>query len=58
MKKLYFLQLLNAPIGINIYAQNTPDSFTNRINYIFQYVDKNKISTGILDDYGIDFFKP
>ena len=55
MKKFYFLLLLIAATSLNIYAQNTPDSFANRINYIFQYVDKNQISTGILSDYGIDF---
>jgi hypothetical protein len=55
MKKLYFLLLLNAVMIVHVYAQNTPDSFANRINYIFQYVDKNQVSTGILTDYGIDF---
>lgn len=37
------------------YAQNSPDAFANRINYIFQNIDKNQIPTGILQEYGIDF---
>ena len=46
-------------IGILIYcntsAQNTPNAFADRINYIFQYVDKTQVPTGILQEYGIDF---
>lgn len=55
MKKFYFVLLLIAVGILNTYAQNTPDSFANRINYIFQHVDKTQISTGLLTDYGIDF---
>jgi len=54
MKRI-FLLLFSAAIYSATYSQNTPDSFANRINYIFQYVDKNQISTGLLSDYGIDF---
>src|SRR5215210_493464 len=40
---------------LTIYSQNTPDSFSSRINYIFQHVDKNQIPTGMLTNHGIDF---
>ena len=37
------------------YAQDDPNAFSNRINYIFQHVNKSQIPTGILQEYGIDF---
>ncbi len=41
----------------NKYAngQNTPDEYSNRLNYILQHIDKSQIPTGYLMDYGIPF---
>lgn len=52
-KHLIFTLLLF--IGVYGYGQDIPDAFANRINHIFQYVDKSQIPTGILQEYGIDF---
>ncbi|MBS1758836.1 MAG: hypothetical protein JST23_01835 [Bacteroidetes bacterium] len=55
MKRIFLSLFLSVVISFSTYSQNTEDSFALRINYIFQYVDKNQIPTGILSDYGIDF---
>jgi hypothetical protein len=54
MKKHLLLVLLSG-VGLFCYGQNTPNAFADRINYIFQHVDKSQVPTGILQEYGIDF---
>ncbi len=55
MKKLLLFLLLGLLFNRNLWAQNTPDDFSNRIKSIFQYVDTSPVNTGILLDCGIDF---
>ena len=54
MKKIIISLILSLCI-LSGYAQDTPNAFADRINYIFQFVDKSQVSTGILQEYGIDF---
>ena len=64
IKKLIFMKtkiLLFAAgwmITFNLLSQNPGQDYTNRMNYIFQYVDKNRITTGLLSDYGLQFIEP
>ena len=54
MKKNILLLLSAFPIML--LAQNHIDeSWSNSINPIFHNLDKNRISSGILLDYGVDF---
>ncbi len=39
-------------------AQDTPDDYMNRINYIFANVDHSKVTTGLLSDYGLQIMPP
>jgi len=39
-------------------AQETPDAYKDRVNYIFANVDHSKVSTGILSDYGLQVILP
>ena len=39
-------------------AQNPETEYTNRVNYIFQYMDKTKVTSGLLSDYGIWIVDP
>jgi len=43
---------------MHLTAQNPGQDFTDRMNHIFQYVDKSKISTGLLSDYGLQYVEP
>lgn len=54
MKKLLFYFCVLC-VCLSASAQDTPDAFADRINFIFQYVDKSQVSTGILQEYGIEF---
>ena len=45
-------------ISANLLAQTPGQAFTNRMNHIFQYVDKNRITTGLLSDYGMQMVEP
>ncbi len=54
MKKIIISLILSLCI-LSGYAQDTPNAFADRINYIFQFVDKSQVSTGVLQEYGIDF---
>ena len=38
----------------SLFAQDTPDDFANRVRSIFQHVDANQTSTGILMDCGAE----
>lgn len=39
-------------------AQDSLDNYMNRINYIFANVDHNKVTTGLLSDFGIQIIPP
>jgi hypothetical protein len=66
MKTRIFLLTLCFLLAKNSFAQkdglNTElepgQEYTNRINYIFQYVDTSKITTGLLIDYGLQMIAP
>ena len=45
-------------IAFNLLSQNPGQDYTNRMNFIFQYIDKNKITTGLLSDYGLYAVEP
>jgi hypothetical protein len=46
MKKLT-LSLLSVLFFFYTYAQDTPNEFADRHNYIYQYLNRNEASTGI-----------
>jgi len=58
MKRVFFLLAAGLMITGNLLAQNPGQDFTNRMNHIFQYVDKSKVTTGLLSDYGLQFVEP
>ena len=58
MKKVFFLLATGVMMTVHLTAQNPGQDFTNRMNHIFQYVDKNRISTGLLSDYGLQMVEP
>ena len=55
-------KIISLAMGIiiagNLLAQNPGQEFTDRMNHIFQYVDKNKIASGLLSDYGLQLIEP
>ncbi len=46
----YLLLLLL--MGNSLLAQNLLDEFRSKMDFIFQHVDRNRVETGILSDYG------
>ena len=58
MKRVFFLLAVGLMITGNLLAQNPGQDFTNRMNHIFQHVDKSKITTGLLSDYGLQLVEP
>lgn len=54
MKKLTFY-VLTFFFYLNTYAQDTPNEFADRHNFIFQHINRTEATTGILLDYGIEF---
>ena len=40
-------------LSISSIAQDFNQQYTDTMNYIFQKVDKSKITTGLLADYGL-----
>jgi hypothetical protein len=43
---------------ITLFAQDTPDDYMNRVNFIFANVDHSKVTTGLLSDYGLQVILP
>jgi len=41
-----------------LFAQNPGQEYIDRMNYIFQYVNKSRITTGLLSDYGLYMVEP
>ena len=58
MKTKIILLTVGLMIAFNLLAQNPGQQYTDRMNYIFQYVDKSKITTGLLSDYGLQMVEP
>ena len=58
MKRLIISLAAGLMITSHLIAQNPGQDFTNRMNHIFQYVDKNKIASGLLSDYGLQLIEP
>ena len=56
-RKILFLAV-GLMTAVYLPAQNPSQEFTDRMNHIFQYVDKNKIATGLLSDYGLQIVEP
>lgn len=56
MKKLTAL-LINILLPTSFLFSQSYDTtqYYGKMNYVFQHVDKNQISTGLLRDYGIEF---
>ena len=43
---------------MHLAAQNPGQEFTDRMNHIFQHVNKSKVTTGLLVDYGLQLVDP
>ncbi|GHT68698.1 hypothetical protein AGMMS50239_34320 [Bacteroidia bacterium] len=55
-KILLLVVLLITMTGL--FAQNPGQEYTDRMNYIFQQMDKSRITTGLLSDYGLYMVEP
>lgn len=53
--KRNFIVILLLILSLTGNGQNISDSFYNRISSIYQSLEKNRVSSGLLKDYGIDF---
>lgn len=60
MRKIISLLCCLLPFGQCIYANdnNAYDLFREKMENIFEYVDKSQIPTGLLSDYGLKFIYP
>ena len=59
MKTKIFLLAMGILMTKNLLAQNLGQTtYSDRMNQIFQSVDKSKISTGLLCDYGLQMVEP
>ena len=57
MKKLFTISAIMF-VFTTLSAQSYDTAYTNRINHIFQYMDKTKVTSGLLSDYGIWIVDP
>ena len=55
--KILFLSV-GLIISVNLLDQNPGQEFTDRMNHIFQHVDKSKVASGLLSDYGLQIVEP
>ena len=58
MNRKILILAVGLMITVNLTAQNSGQEFIDRMNHIFQYVDKNKVTTGLLSDYGLQMVEP
>ena len=58
MNRKFLLLVVGIKITVHLTAQNPGQDFVDRMNHIFQYVNKNKIATGLLSDYGLQIVEP
>jgi len=56
--KVILISLFLALIAGNMMAQDANQAYTDAMNAIFQKVDKSKIATGLLVDYGAQIVDP
>jgi len=56
--KVILIPLFLVMIVGNTMAQDFDQQYTDAINAIFQKVDKSKITTGLLSDYGVQIINP
>ena len=56
--KVILISLFLALIAGNMMAQDANQAYTDAMNAIFQKVDKSKITTGLLADYGVQIVDP
>jgi hypothetical protein len=56
--KLIFISLFLAIFAGNTMAQDANQAYTDAMNTIFQNVNKSKITTGLLSDYGLQIVDP
>ena len=54
MKKLLLFSFLTFFTNL-LFAQDTPNHFAQRVQYIFQHVDASYVNTGLLMDCGSEF---
>ena len=59
MKSIIFYIVLFLTITVgDIMAQDANQAYSDTMNFIFQKVDKSKITTGLLTDYGVQVVDP
>jgi len=58
MKTRFLFLTMGLMIIGDLMSQNPNQEYTDRMNYIFQYVNKSKITTGLLSDYGLYMVEP
>ena len=58
MKRVFLFIVVGLLMSVHLLAQNPGQQFTDRMNHIFQYVDKSRITTGLLSDYGLMIVDP
>lgn len=58
MKKIISTTLLCVCLLSQLFSQTSGQEYTNRMNHIFQHVDKSRITTGLLSDYGLQLVEP
>jgi len=56
--KLTFIFLFLTIVVGNTMAQDANQAYTDAMNTIFQQIDKSKITTGLLIDYGLQIVDP
>jgi len=58
MKRVFLFLATGLMMNVHLTAQNPGQNYTNRMNHIFQYVDKSKITTGLLSEYSVQMVDP
>ncbi len=58
MKKRTLFVAVGLIIASSLWSQNSSQEYIDRMNHIFQYVDKSRITTGLLSDYGLQMIEP
>jgi len=58
MKSKILLLVSGLIIVGNLLSQNPGQEYTDRMNYIFQHVNKSRVTTGLLSDYGLYMVEP
>jgi len=56
--KITLISLFLTIVVGNTMAQDANQAYTDTMNAIFQHIDKSKITTGLLVDYGLQIVAP